>query len=95
MQNPVTGSAFYMQCVSCNRHQRDSLAVKVLLEGNMPSFLKRFVPVHATIASAEGKNINAVYYVSPDYLSAGNDADWAPRATYSDGSAKNSRYASL
>ncbi|WP_152269096.1 hypothetical protein [Agriterribacter humi] len=77
LQNPITGSAFYMQCASCNWHQRDSLAVKVLLEGNMPSFLKWFVPVHATITSAEGKNINAVYYVSPDYLSIGNDADWA------------------
>lgn len=77
LQNPITGSAFYTQCTSCNWHQRDSLAVKVLLEGNMPSFLRRFVPVHVKITSAKGKNINAVYYVSPDYLSIGNDADWA------------------
>ncbi len=77
MQAPITGSAFYMQCASCSWYQRDSLAMKVLLEGNMPAFLKRFVPVHTSIISGEGKKIHAVYYVSPDYLSIGNDTDWA------------------
>ncbi len=77
LQNPVTGSAFYMQCASCNWHQRDSLALKALLDGNIPSFLKRFVPVHATVRSETGKSASAVYYVSPDYLSIGSDADWA------------------
>ena len=73
----ITGSSFYMQCAACNWYQRDSMAVKLLLEGNMPGFLKRFVPVHTSMLSPEGKKITAVYYVSPDYISIGNDTDWA------------------
>ena len=58
--------------------ERDSLALQQAMAGNVPSFLKKFVPVHIEITdSVTGKTIKAVYYVSPDYLSIGNDADWA------------------
>lgn len=57
---------------------RDSLAVKEILAGNVPSFLKKFSPVDVSIVdSATGKIVKATYYVSPDYLSVGTDADWA------------------
>ena len=52
---------------------RDSFAVKEILGGNVPSFLKKFSPVNVSIRdSITGKIINATYYVSPDYLSIGN-----------------------
>ena len=58
---------------------RDSLAVKEMLSGNIPSFLKKFVPIHVELPIIEttGKTIKATYYVSPDYLSVGTDNDWA------------------
>ncbi len=57
---------------------RDSFALKEILGGNVPSFLKKFVPVHVSITdSTSGKTINATYYVSSDYLSIGTDNDWA------------------
>jgi hypothetical protein len=56
---------------------RDSLAVKEILAGNVPSFLKKLVAVHTRIKDPSGKTIEAVYYVTPDYLSIGSDADWA------------------
>lgn len=57
---------------------RDSFVVKEVLAGNIPSFLKKFSPVEVSmIDSATGKMIQATYYVSPDYLSVGTDADWA------------------
>ncbi len=57
---------------------RDSLALKEVLAGNIPSFLKKFVPVNVFAAdSVTGKLIKATYYVSPDYLSIGSDNDWA------------------
>jgi hypothetical protein len=58
--------------------ERDSLALKEILAGNIPSFLKKFVPVHVFLTdSLSGKMIKATYYVAPDYLSIGADNDWA------------------
>jgi hypothetical protein len=58
--------------------ERDSFALKEILAGNIPSFLKKFVPVHVSIRdSATGKVIEATYYTAPDYLSIGSNDDWA------------------
>ncbi len=76
--NAITGTDFYKQAATYNWQQRDSLAVQKLLAGNLPSFLKKFVAVHVSITdSSTGKNIKATYFVSPDYVSIGNDKDWA------------------
>lgn len=59
-------------------HERDSLVVQEIMKGDVPGFLKKFVPVHVSMTdSVNGKTINATYYVSPDYLCIGTDADWA------------------
>lgn len=61
-----------------NWKQRDSVAVQEILSGNLPSFLKKLVAIHLSIIdSSTGKSINATIYVTTDYLSIGNDADWA------------------
>ncbi len=74
----LTGSDFYKQAAGMNWAARDSFAVKEILAGNVPEFLKKFEPVTVTITdSISGKNISATYYVSPDYLSIGTDEDWA------------------
>jgi hypothetical protein len=73
----ITGTEFYKKAVAYHWHERDSFAVEEILSGNIPSFLKRFVAVHASIKDLSGKTITAVYFVSPDYLSIGNDNDWA------------------
>ncbi len=73
----ITGSEFYKTAVGYHWQQRDSFAVKEILAGNIPSFLKKFVKIKTSIISAEGEKINAVYYVSPDYLSIGSNDDWA------------------
>ncbi len=73
----ITGSQFYKQAAQFNWVRRDSFALKEVLAGNIPSFLKNFIPVHTEIKDSDGKRINATFYVSPDYLSIGNDDDWA------------------
>lgn len=74
---PITGSEFYRTAAAYGWQQRDSLAVQAVLQGNVPSFLKRFVGVEVAINdSATGRRIRATYYVSPDYLSVGTDGDW-------------------
>ncbi len=73
----ITGSQFYKQAAQFNWVRRDSFALKEVLAGNIPSFLKNFIPVNIEIKDSGGKRINATFYVSPDYLSIGNDDDWA------------------
>lgn len=73
-----TGTEFYKTAFAYNWQQRDSLVWQQVSRGNLPSFLSRFVPVHASVYDSSSKKIiNAVYYVSPDYLSVGTDDDWA------------------
>jgi len=57
---------------------REPLLEKEILAGNVPSFLRKFVRISVRITdSAKGIIITADYYVSPDYLSVGSNADWA------------------
>lgn len=72
----ITGTEFYKQAATFNWQQRDSFAVREILAGNIPSFFKKFVPVHTEIKNSDGKSITATFYVSADYLSIGKDDDW-------------------
>lgn len=77
-QHNMTGSDFYHMAAAYNWQQRDSLAAREILSGNIPSFLKKFVRINTSITdSATGKTVTAHYFVSPDYLSVGNDESWA------------------
>jgi hypothetical protein len=74
----IGGSAFYKTVAGYKWKERDSLAVKEILSGNIPSFLKKFIRINVSILdSVTGKQIHAYYFVSPDYLSIGTDDDWA------------------
>ena len=74
----LTGTDFYKKAAAMNWKSRDSIAINEILKGNVPDFLKKFVPVRVTgYDSISDKMISATFYVSPDYLSVGNDDDWA------------------
>jgi hypothetical protein len=74
----LTGNDFYQKAFAMKWKERDSLALQEILAGNVPAFLKKFVPIRVyVIDSVSGKEINATYYVAPDYLSIGTDNDWA------------------
>jgi hypothetical protein len=74
----LTGNEFYHQAFAMKWKERDSFALREVLAGNSPSFLKKFVPVHVSLRdSLTGRTISATYYVAPDYLSIGTDNDWA------------------
>lgn len=74
----VTGTSFYKTAVAWSWQKRDSFAVEEILKGNMPAFLKTFTAIHTSIYdSAKGRTIKATYFVAKDYLSLGNDQDWA------------------
>ncbi|RPD38997.1 hypothetical protein EG028_22940 [Chitinophaga barathri] len=73
----VSGNAFYRQVDSMKWNTREPIALKEILSGNVPAFLRKLVPVHTSITGANGKTITATYYVTPDYLSIGGNDDFA------------------
>lgn len=72
-----TGSEFYKSSAAYSWTERDSVAIQQIVNGNVPDFIQDFKPIKASITSPKGKIIKAIYYVSPDYLSIGNNDDWA------------------
>ena len=73
----ISGDEFYKEVFALDRVQREELAKNEILDGNVPSFLKKFVKIKTSIITSEGKKIKAFYYVLPDYLSIGSDKDFA------------------
>jgi hypothetical protein len=74
----MSGREFYQAAVAMKWKERDSLALREILAGNMPGFLATFVPVKVSIFDSASRHyVKATYYVSPDYLSIGNNDDWA------------------
>jgi len=74
----LSGTDFYKLAAAWKWKSRDSLAVKEILSGNIPSFLKKFVRIQVSVLdSASGKKYRATYFAAPDYLSLGTDNDWA------------------
>lgn len=77
-RSSMTGTEFYHQAFAMKWAARDSFALQQVLEGNVPEFLKKMVPVHVSVLdSSAGKTISATYYVAPDYLGVGTNEDWA------------------
>lgn len=73
----LTGTAFYQQVAASKWRERDSVAVREILAGNVPNFFRKFVRINTSVIdSTTGKTIHASYFVSPDYLSLGTDDDW-------------------
>ena len=72
-----TGTAFYRSVFTLDRIQREELARREILAGNVPAFLRTLVPIHASIATPDGRRITAEYFVLPDYLSIGSETDFA------------------
>ncbi len=75
---PFTGSAFYKKASGFGWQQRDSLAYRWILQGHVPSRIRKLAKVKVEIRdSITGSTLKAHYFVTTDYLSIGNDADWA------------------
>ncbi len=76
-EHAVTGTGFYATVAAWKWKERDSLAKAVILSGNIPSFLQKFVRIDVSMIGPQGEKIKGWYYATPDYLSLGNDGDWA------------------
>lgn len=75
LKESTSGTELFKTAFSYNYKQRDSLVVREFMQGNIPDFIRRFVPIKTEIIGKDGNKIKAIYYVSPDYLSLGR-RDW-------------------
>lgn len=73
----AAGNGFYKVIDSMKWHTREPLAMREILSGNAPDFLRKFVPIHTSITGTNGKKITATFWVAPDYLSVGSNSDFA------------------
>jgi hypothetical protein len=74
----MTGSEYYRIAASYNWKQRDSLTEALILIGNMPDFLRRFVRIKTKQTdTVTGKTIVTKFWAAPDYLAVGTNKDWA------------------
>lgn len=75
--NKFSGSVFYQQVLRFQWQKRDSFAVAEILKGSVPNFLKKFVAVKSFYTDTLGNQHSAIFFASVDYVSIGNNQDWA------------------
>jgi hypothetical protein len=74
---PFSGSEFYRIAASFSVNQRDSLCIAAAVNGNIPAFFQKFVPIKTRLQDKNGLFHQIKFYVSPDYLMIGSDKDYA------------------
>jgi hypothetical protein len=72
----LTGSQFAESVLNMDRHQREHTILDQLADGNLPSFLRKLVPVKLSSELAGGKTLSATIFVMPEYLAIGSDSDF-------------------
>ncbi|MBP7933491.1 MAG: hypothetical protein KA354_02475 [Phycisphaerae bacterium] len=71
----ITGSAFVAELLDAPLDRREARIREEITSGNIPDFLRVFVPVTAT-ATIDGRPHRISYEVAPDYLAIGSDTDF-------------------
>jgi hypothetical protein len=56
--------------------QREQVILSEILKGNLPSFLRKLIPVQLKHVLANGRTLTATVFVMPDYLAIGSDRDF-------------------
>lgn len=72
----LTGAQFADSVLDIDRHEREHAILTQLLQGNLPQFLRKLVPLKLRRQSATGKWITVTVFVMPDYLAIGSDKDY-------------------
>jgi hypothetical protein len=75
--NALTGNEFYKSVFSVTREERQMVAKKEILNGNVPGFLRNMIKIKTSIKTIGGKKIRAYYFVTRDYLSIGSNNSFA------------------
>jgi len=71
----LSGSQFAESVLNMDRHKRERAILDQLVAGNLPSFLRKLVPVKLD-AELGGKTLSITIFVMPEYLAIGSDSDF-------------------
>jgi len=72
----LTGSQFAEYVSKMDPQQREQAIQSEILGGNLPSFLRKLIPVQLKHVLANGRTLIATVFVMPDYLAIGSDKDF-------------------
>lgn len=69
----ISGSQFITKIGAMNVQSREAAILSEALNGNIPSFLRRFRPVRLSLKRPGKPQVEATIWVMPDYLAVGSD----------------------
>jgi hypothetical protein len=72
----LTGSQFAESISEMERPERERAILNQLLQGNLPGFLRKLVPLELTCKLPEDRTVAATVFVMPEYLAIGSDHDF-------------------
>ena len=72
----LTGSEFAKSIWNMSPRKREQAILDEILQGDVPSFLRKLVPVDLRYQPPGGKPIRATIFVLPDYLAIGSNKDF-------------------
>lgn len=75
-QTPITATEFTKSVKGLTFAQRENKILSTILDGHVPSWLRRFEPVSCSYVDVNGHKSNVVVDVTTDYLSIGTDDDY-------------------
>jgi hypothetical protein len=75
-QSSKSGSQFYEEMRNLPINEREDLIVKEITSGNIPEFLKKFIPVKTVQRDSTGRKHRVTFFVTADYLAVGNNMDY-------------------
>ncbi len=73
--NAIGGGAFIKNISALNFTQREQAVIQEVATGNLPPFFRKFCRVTVTNVFKVKTNV-ATFFVAPDYLAVGSDADY-------------------
>lgn len=74
--NAHGGKAVMESVAQASLDEREAVLLKEIRQGNVPEFMREFVPIKVKVKDANGRERTVVLYATPDYLSVGSDADF-------------------
>jgi hypothetical protein len=72
----LTGSEFAKRIWDMSPRRREQAILDEILQGDVPRFLRKLVPVDLRYQPPGGKQIRATIFVLPDYLAIGSNKDF-------------------
>lgn len=72
----IPASAVLERVSGLDLKSREGYLVQQVMAGNFPQFMRKMVKIKTEMILPGGRTVNAHYYVTPDYLSVGNNRDF-------------------